>query len=405
MNIIAKQKILLPHNVDMQKWAVVACDQFTAQPKYWKKLEKFVGNAPSALKLILPEIYLSDNMDKRIEEINQNMADYLDKGLFKEINGFILVEREVENKRKRVGLVMSVDLEAYEWKRIKCPIRATEDTIVERLPARVNIRKGALIELPHILLLIDDEERNIIEPIYQSKDKLKKLYDFELNMGGGRITGYEVKIEKELLDKFNSLVDKERQIKKYGWDAKLMFTVGDGNHSLASAKAWWEELKKELSEEERQNHPARYALVEVVNIYDEALLFEPIHRVMLECDISFIEKLKENLKGNGKLRLFTADKEFVIAAPEKASEQITKVQQFIESYIKSYPSQVDYIHGENHLREVVKDNKNSIGILMPTFEKSELFDYVLNVGNLPKKAFSIGGPEFKKYYLEAKKIK
>ncbi|MFW5779972.1 MAG: DUF1015 domain-containing protein [Bacillota bacterium] len=405
MNIIGKQKILLPQNVDLQRWAVVACDQFTAEPKYWQELEEFVGDNPSALKLTLPEIYLTDNMEQRVEIINKTMLKYLNKGLFKEIDGFVLVEREVEEGKKRIGLVLSVDLEAYEWKRVKCPIRATEDTIVERLPARVNIRKGAAIELPHILLLIDDKNRCILEPLYKNKNQLKKLYDFELNMNGGRITGYEVERSEKLIEKFYSLTDEKTQVKKYGWDAKLMFAVGDGNHSLASAKLWWEELKKTLTEEQRKNHPARYALVEVVNIYDEALDFEPIHRVMLGCDISFVDKLKKNLSGSGKLRLFTKDEEFVLNAPEKSSEQIKAVQRFIEDYIVRYPSQVDYIHGEDHLREVVDQNNNSIGILMPEFQKDELFDYVLNVGNLPKKAFSIGRPEFKKYYMEAKKIK
>lgn len=405
MHIFGKQKILVPQNVDMQKWSVVACDQFTSQPRYWKKLDEFVGKSPSTLRLILPEVYLSENMDSRVIEINKTMTKYLDDGIFKELDGFVLIEREVEEGNNRIGLVLSVDLEAYDWRRIRCPIRATEDTIVERLPARVNIRKGAAIELPHILLLIDDNKKNIIEKLYDQRSNFKKLYDFDLNMGGGHIRGYHIEKTEEIVSQLNNLTNEEVQTEKYGWDAGLMFAVGDGNHSLASAKYWWEELKKSLSEEERANHPARYALVEVVNIYDEAMLFEPIHRVMLSCDISFVERLKEELSGEGQLKVVTENEEFLIPAPNKSSEQIFAVQQIIEHYIKEFPTEVDYVHGDDSLREVIKDNKNSIGIFMPRFEKEELFDYVLNVGNLPKKAFSIGGAEFKKYYLEAKRIK
>ncbi|MDD4316375.1 MAG: DUF1015 domain-containing protein [Clostridia bacterium] len=404
MDIFGKQKILIPQNVDMQKWAVVACDQFTSEPKYWQQLEKFIGDSPSALKLVLPEIYLSDTENKT-PAINKNMTDYLNNGILKETDGFVLVEREVELGKNRIGLVLSVDLESYDWRRIRCPIRATEDTIVERLPARVSIRKGAAIELPHILLLIDDKDRTVLEPLYANKDKLEKLYDFELNMGGGHIAGYQVADTAEVVKKLNALASSYTQTSKYGWDAGLLFAVGDGNHSLAAAKSWWEQLKPSLTEEQQLSHPARFALCEVVNIYDEAMLFEPIHRVLLGTGDAFIDALRKRLSGNGKLKMFTKDKEYILDAPEKSSEMIKAVQTFIEEYIKNVGGEVDYVHGEDHLEEVVEDNAGAIGILMPYFAKEELFDYVLNVGNLPKKAFSIGGPEFKKYYLEAKVIK
>lgn len=404
MDIFGRHNILIPQNVDMQKWAVVACDQFTSEPKYWQQLEKFVGDSPSALKLTLPEIYLSDT-ENRTAAINKNMTEYLEKGILQPIDGFVLVEREVEFGKNRIGLVLSVDLESYDWRRVRCPIRATEDTIVERLPARVRIRKGAAIELPHILLLIDDKEKTVIEPLYAKKEELKKLYDFELNMGGGHIAGYQVEDTDEVVQKLSALADKSVQESKYGWDAGLLFAVGDGNHSLAAAKSWWEQLKPTLSDEQKTNHPARFALCEVVNIYDEAMLFEPIHRVMLNAGSGFVDALKKQLSGNGQLRLFTKDKEYTIAAPEKSSETIKAVQQFIEEYVRDIGGAVDYVHGDDHLEEVVENNEDSVGILMPYFAKEELFDYVLNVGNLPKKAFSIGGPEFKKYYLEAKSIK
>ncbi len=404
MNIIGKQKILLPKNADMSKWAVIACDQFTAQPKYWQKLSDYIGDAPSCLHITLPEIYLDSNVDERVKRINLNMQKYLDDGIFQEIDGFVLVEREVENGRKRAGLVLSVDLDCYDWRRVRSPIRATEDTIVERLPARVDIRRGAKIELPHILLLIDDKDKKVIEPVYQNRHKLKKLYDFELNMGGGHIKGYEVKNTEETAAKLNELLDPQTQIQKYGFDAGILFAVGDGNHSLAAAKARWEEVKPTLSQEQRQNHPLRYALVEVVNLYDDAMVFEPIHRVMLNCDISFVEQLRKRLSGKGKLTLLDGKQEFTLDTSENAGQTIKQVQLFIEEYIKNNPAKVDYVHGVNHLKEVVGENKNSIGIIMPTFEKDQLFNYVLNVGNLPKKAFSIGEPERKRYYLESKKI-
>lgn len=407
MNIFGKQKILVPQNVDLQKWAVVACDQFTSEPSYWQKLDKFVGDSPSTLRITLPEIYLSNNLEQRIQKINKTMEEYLEKNIFKEIDGFVLVERQFSEDKKRLGLVMSVDLEFYDWKDDKSAIRATEETIVERLPARINIRKGAKIELPHILLLINDSKKDIIEKAYSNRDKFTKLYDFELNMNGGHIRGYHIEDTQEIAQALLGLLDEKRQLEKYGKNENILFIVGDGNHSLATAKSCWEEIKLTLSEEQRENHPARYALVEVMNIYDDAMVFEPIHRVLINCDESFINELSMALKGDGKLKVFTKEKEFVINGPYHSSEMISAVQEFIESYIEKKDSQVivDYVHGDSNIREVVCDNKNAIGILMPYFAKEELFDYVINKGNLPKKAFSIDRPEQKKYYVEAKRIK
>lgn len=405
MGYFGKNKILLPKNVEMEKWAVVACDQFTSQPDYWKKLEGIVGSSPSTLRLTLPEIYLNyEGVKERIQNIKNTMASYERNGIFTGIDGFVLVEREVEHGKKRIGIVLSVDLEAYDWRRIRCPIRATEDTILDRLPPRIEIRKGAPIELPHILLLIDDRKKEIIEPLYAKRNSLKKLYDFNLSMGGGRITGYHIEECGELEKKFEGLLNPAVQTEKYGSDAGVMFAVGDGNHSLAVAKTMWEEIKKGLTPDELESHPARYALVEVVNLYDDALLLEPIHRVVIGAGEEFITEMEKSLKGGGKMKLIFNGKERFIGVNAKSSEAIGEVQRFIESYVKTRGGvTVDYIHGDNYLKEVAAET-GGIGLFMPVFTKEELFPYVINIGNLPKKAFSIGGAEFKKYYLEAKKI-
>lgn len=403
MKVIKKSTILLPKNIDFTKWAVIACDQFTSQLEYWKRLEKFVGDAPSTLKITYPEIYLNEDMDKRIAKINENMDKYLSEGIFEELDGFVLVERVVEGGKTRLSLVLSVDLDTYDYHRVKTEIRATEDTIVERLPVRLKIRAGAKIELPHIILLIDDNKNQIVEPIYKNKENLRKLYDFELNMDGGHIAGYLVTEVDEIIKKFNDLLDSKTQIEKYGVDAGMMLAVGDGNHSMATAKEHWNKIKANLTEEERENHPARYALVEVMNVYDDALIFEPIHRVIFDYKESFIVGLKKELTGEGKLKLVTKKGEITIDCPLKSSETITKVQNYIERLRIEESLEVDYVHGDNYVLDVVNEH-DALGIFMPPFAKNELFEYVVNVGNLPKKAFSIGTAENKKYYMEAKRI-
>lgn len=402
--VVRQCEILLPHGVDYEKWAVIACDQFTSQKNYWTELEKFVGDAPSTLKITYPEIYLNDNMDYRITQINKTMQHYLDEDLFDKYDSFVLVERTVESGKKRVSLVVSVDLECYDWNRVEVPIRASEDTIMERLPVRLKIREHAPIELPHIILLIDDIKKEIIENLYCQRDKLTKLYDFELNMGGGHIRGWKVDNCTEIIQQFETLLDEGNQIKKYGKNAKIMFAVGDGNHSMATAKQHWINLKKTLTEEEIKKHPARFCLAEVLNIYDEGLDFEPIHRVVTKYDDNFLSDLEQSLQGEGKLKIVTKEKDFFVDCPCSGSQTIKAVQEFIEERLKRKLVEVDYIHGEHHTRKVVSETEG-IGILMPEFTREELFDYVVNVGNLPKKAFSIGTAENKKYYLEAKRIK
>ena len=406
MSNVRIPKILVPNKkVDLQKWATIACDQFCARPKYWEELENLVKNSPSTLKLTCPEIYLNKgDLDERIEGVQKEMASYLEQGIFEEYENFILVEREVENGRKRVGVMISIDLDKYNWERVRVPIRATEGTLVERLPVRIKIRKKAPLELPHAIILIDNPEKDIIEPIYHDKENLIKLYDFELNMGGGRIAGYKIENSLELINKLDKLLDKDVQIAKYGIDAGIQFAVGDGNHSIATAKVMWEELKATLSDEEKENHPARYMLVEMVNLYGEGMDFKPIHRLVYKPTPDFISGLKESLKGDSKLKIIVGDRVEYISCPAKASLTISGVQNYIESYLKDNPQlEVEYVHNEEHLMDALKEC-DGLGIVMPEFPNEELVNFVVNVGNLPKKAFSIGEPEHKRYYLECKSI-
>lgn len=406
MNIIKGGDFLLPKNVDFGKWSVVACDQYTAQPDYWKSLKEYIGDAPSTLNMILPEIYLSDNKIQRIAKINETMESYLKGGIFCELkNCFILVVRDIGGGKNRVGLQLTVDLEQYEWKRVDAKIRATEDTLPERLTVRAEIRKDACLELSHILMLIDDKEKAVIEPLYENREAYEKLYDFELNMGGGHISGYKIPADEKLILKITDFLKPELQIEKYGRDAGLLFAVGDGNHSLATAKKCWDEIKLSLNEKERENHSARFAMAEVVNIYDEAMDFHPIHRVVFGNTDGFIEGLSSSICGEGNLYTFESKNEYNIKCPKSSAQTIAAVQNYIEKYAKTVEGfKVDYIHDIKHLKEVVTATKG-IGIVMPSFNKEELFSYVLNIGNLPKKAFSIGTAELKKYYLEARKIK
>ncbi len=406
MSTVRIPKILIPNkNVDLQKWSTIACDQFCARPKYWEELEVLVGSAPSTLRITCPEIYLTKgDLDTRIGDVQKEMNGYLESGIFDEYENFVLVEREVEGGKKRVGVMIAIDLDKYNWERVRVPIRATEGTLVERLPVRIKIRKGAPIELPHAIILIDNPERDIIEPIYAKRDELQKLYDFELNMGGGRIRGYKIDDSEFILDKLSALLDADVQIKKYGVDAGIQFAVGDGNHSIATAKVMWEELKATLSDDERENHPSRYMLVEMVNLYGDGMDFKPIHRLIYNPTPDFVSGLKRALKGSGKLKIVAKDGAEYIDCPDKASLTISAVQGYIESYLVEHPEvAVEYVHNEGHLIDALEEC-GGLGIVLPDFPNNELVNFVVNVGNLPKKAFSIGEPEHKRYYLECKSI-
>ena len=395
--------ILFPKKgTDWSKYAVIACDQYTSNLEYWDTLKAEIGDKVSTFNMIYPEAYLetTDN-DKYIQGINNHISTYLKNKDLEDIGEcFILVERVTSYGVRRLGLVLAVDLEDYSYEKgTNALIRASEATIVERIPPRLKIRKDAEIELPHILVLFDDPEKTIVESLYSQRDKLEKVYDFELNKDGGHIRGYKVTSTNDVIQKFNDLFYKNNN--------GLLFIVGDGNHSLATAKAHWENVKKNLSEKERENHPARYALVEANNLYDDGIIFEPIHRVMFNVDKEFEKELRN--KVNGEFISFVYSKEEgkkELKLPKNAPMAYLQVQTFLDGYLKSHPeSKIDFIHDEDELISVANKNTNSVAIAMPALTKEDLFDYLATGRVLPRKSFSMGHANEKRYYLEAKKIK
>ncbi len=411
MNIFDTADILVPNkSIDLTKWSVVACDQYTSEPEYWEEVEKTVGESKSTLRLILPEIYLGE--DERINKINSEMKKYLSDGTFDTIkDSFVLTERTQRNGKKRYGLIGKVDLEEYDFsKGSSSYIRATEGTVIERIPPRVKIRENAPLELPHIIMLIDDECERIIEPL---KDmELDTIYDFDLMMNSGHLRGFKVpKSECERIkENLSEMARPEYFRKKYNAEkgGVLLFAVGDGNHSLATAKTVWENLKKTLSEEEIKNHPARYALVEVMNIHDKTLEFEPIHRVVFgNCD-DILEELKayaESLDGDMDEQTIVCIKgkdEYKITVKHPVSNlTVGTLQAFLDDYIKRNGLSIDYIHGEEAVRKLSKEN---IGFLLPPIEKRQLFETIIRDGVLPRKTFSMGEAEDKRFYMECKEI-
>jgi len=404
--LIKVPRVLLPkEDVDLEKWAVIACDQFTSQGDYWKKLRDFCGEV-SSLNIIFPEYYLEKgDMSERIRSINGYMTEYLRKGIFREVDNFILTDRMTSYGHRRVGLIAAVDLDAYDFTTGKLPIRATEATVKERLPVRLRIRHDATLELPHVLLLIDDEARSVLEPLLSEVKEEDLLYDTDLNMSGGHIKGYRVRESDKVKNAILALADPARMKTRYGIDEPFVFAVGDGNHSVATAKLLWEELKPTLSEEERAVHPARYVLVEIVNLYSEDLIFEAIHRVVFGAGLPFIEEMKKSLSGDGHITLLYRDEMYGVDVPKVAAEAVKAVQDFIDDYIAKHEGvSVDYIHGDANLSEVAAAN-DGVAIFMPVMEKRDLFPYVVKHGSLSRKTFSMGEAEEKRYYLECRRIK
>ncbi len=413
-----KTDILLPdfNEVDAYKWAVIACDQFTSEPEYWDKVKEIVGDSPSTLKITLPEVYL-DKSNELIPNINNAMKDYLSSILKVQKDSAIYLERIQSDGTIRRGIVMAVDLECYDFKKgAKSLIRATEATVVERIPPRVAIRRNAEIELPHVMLLIDDPNRTVIEPLIEGCNG-KVLYDTDLMLKGGHVIGKALTEENynAVSKALDNLITPSEIKNRYGDEnlSPLLFAVGDGNHSLATAKTLYEEIKAQIGEEKAKTHPARYALVEIVNIHDESLKFEPIYRVMFNVER---EKVIKELEVYAKSLNGTADKQTVeilygnnkqTLEIEKPNLQLTvaTLQNFIDGYIKNNEgAEVDYIHGENSVLELSK-KQNAIGFIFSGMGKSELFKTVMFDGALPRKTFSMGHAEDKRYYLECRKIR
>ena len=401
----------------MKKWCVVACDQYTSEPTYWSEVESIVGDDPSTLRLTLPEIYLEDDdVSERIKKINETMSNYLDEGIFKTLeNSMIYVERTTLDGRVRKGIIGKIDLEDYDYnKGSETMVRATEKTVIERIPPRMKVRENALIELPHIMLLIDDEKKDIIDNLDKVVTKDEMVYDVDLMQKGGHITGYKLKDENvnDILSKLDALADKNVFEDKYGVSDKgvLLFAVGDGNHSLATAKATYNKLKESNASLDVLNK-ARYALVEVVNLHSDALEFEPIHRVLFDIDTDdFMRELNKyydinKTKMGQKIHIITKDidDDFYIDNP-KSNLAVGSIQLFIDEYLGNHKGRVDYIHGDDVTRSLGK-KENNIGILLPKMEKNDLFKTVILDGALPRKTFSMGHSYDKRYYLEARKIR
>ena len=415
--VFSKGEILLPKvGTDFTKWSVVACDQYTSEPEYWENVSKFVGSSPSTLHLTLPEIYLNGNdTPARIKKINATMDSYLTSGFFSAPKKkHLYIERTQRNGKTRKGIIGVVDLEEYDYsKGSQSKIRATEGTVLERIPPRVKVREHAPLELPHIMLLIDDIKKTVIEPLAQKKDSFEKAYDFRLMENSGSIIGYWVDDEEsERIDRAISELGSYKEFaEKYGESEKgvLLFAVGDGNHSFATAKECWERLKKTLPSSELNSHPARFALTEIVNLHDDALEFEAIHRVVFGVDFA---DLKNELSHHYELsdsaeQVFTlicgnSEERIGILNPS-SNLTVGSVQNFIDSYLENYGGSVDYIHGEDVVRQLSTDGKN-VGFLLPSIEKSTLFPTVIRDGALPRKAFSMGHAWDKRFYLESRKI-
>ena len=413
--------ILLPKaGTDMARWAVVACDQFTSQPEYWAEVDRIAGDAPSALRLILPESKLNDpNVEDYIADINRSMEDYLAKDIFTTLkDSIVYIERTQSDGTMRPGLVAAVDLDKYDYTPGSGSlIRATEGTVLERIPPRVRVRKDAPIELPHVMLLIDDPQKTCVEPVAAAKETMEPLYDFELMMKGGHLRAWKLSDAQTdaLADALEFMTGDEAMQSKYGLGGvpPLLFAVGDGNHSLATAKTCYENLKKVTPEEQWADLPARYALVEIENLHDDSLKFEAIHRVVFNVDP---EKLIAAFKdfypsahmgqGVGHTIAYTwaGGTGYLTVPNPRVQLAVGTLQNFLDAYLKENGGEVDYIHGDQVTDELGAKPGN-IGFKLPAMGKDQLFKTVIADGVLPRKTFSMGHAEDKRYYVEGRKIK
>lgn len=395
MRVFTPADILLPRVDDMTKWSCIACDQFTAEPEYWREAERIVGSEPSTLRLMLPEAWLGvRDSAAETRKIYAAMKDYVNRGIFRTVEqSFIYVERTLPSGAVRRGLVGKLDLECYDWAPGSAtPVRATEGTVESRLPARVEVRRGATLEMPHIMVFIDDPENAVIP----SAAGGEALYDFELMLGGGHIRGSRV--TGEAAERLTAALEAP--------EGAVRFAMGDGNHSLAAAKRCWEQIKRNLPESELETHPARYALAEIVNIHDEAVTFEPIHRVLLETvPRGFIEEAAARLpRGKGQaVTLLAGRREMEIETGMPLGALVALVDELLGDWRREHGGEPDYIHGDEEAR-ALGGKPSSVGVLLPRLEKAELFPYITEHDPYPKKSFSIGHARDKRYYLECRAI-
>ena len=393
-NLFLPADVLLPKK-DFKEWSVIACDQYTSEPEYWSETEKAVGDKPSALRIILPEVYLSEDDSEKIKAINSTMDSYLENGVFDCYeNTMIYTRRTLKNGAVRHGLVGLIDLEDYSYKvGADTLIRATEQTVVERIPPRVAIRRDASIEIPHVMLLINDEDRTVIEPIAENTDGLIKLYDFDLIQNSGHLTGYALRDTevKAVNNSLKAILDKNED--------GLLFAVGDGNHSLATAKECY-----------NQGCGSRYALVEVVNIHDLSLEFEPIYRVVFGADFSLVDDFLKESGGEyygedaQKFTCVYGNEIKEISVKPDGTLPIATLQGFLDKYLKDKAFKIDYVHGIENTKKLC-EMQAAVGFLFEGMGKSELFTAVAKDGSLPRKTFSMGCADDKRFYLESRIIK
>lgn len=422
--------VLIPNeSVSREKWAVVACDQYTSQPDYWEKVRQIAHGAPSTYHLILPEAFLGKTEEVTHQsQINPTMVEYLNKGLFQPVKGLIYVERSF-GSRTRQGLITALDLEHYDFhKESQSLIRATEDTIIERLPPRIKIRENAPLEIPHILVLIDDPLFTVIEPLSADVNSFQQLYDFELMQGGGLLRGYLINrpdLEQKIISALENLAHQNVQEQKYQQQgAPLLYAVGDGNHSLAAAKSLWEKNKPNS----KPDHPSRFALVEIVNIHNQGIVFEPIHRLISKNSVDILEKISSSFsgkvkiskiqnfniltdsvksqKGNSQLFGSISGDEFHTIDVLQPLHTLTvgSLQFFLDNLLKDHPDiGLDFIHGDDALLQLANQT-DTVGFYLPAMEKSRLFKSVIKDGPLPRKTFSMGEAHEKRFYFECRKI-
>ena len=386
----------------MEAWSVIACDQFSSEKEYWQRASDIVGDKPSTLNMIIPEAYLEEiNEEKEIGKISSAMEKYLSSGIFREYTeSLIYVERTQPDGRIRKGIVGAVDLEEYDFTGVTAAIRASEGTVLDRLPPRIRVRRSASLELPHIITFIDDAKETVVEPLAKIASKLPLIYDFDLMEGGGHIKGMLVKGEdaENVMKAMQVLHEKN----------EMLMIMGDGNHSLAAAKVYWDELKQNLSEAERENHPARKALVELNNVYDPAISFEAIHRVLFNIDAAkFVSDFEKAVPRGTDYVINWSSKDGSGEIGIKADcigDMLTVMQDFIDNYIKDTESIVDYIHGDDSTVTLSKGDK-CVGLILPAMCKSDFFETVEKSGVFPRKSFSVGHAHDKRYYLECRKIR
>ena len=415
----SKGDILVPNVECMSAWSVIACDQYTSQPQYWRDVENFVKTKPSTLNMMVPEIrFASDDLDQRICSVNRAMRTYLRRHMFYEVHDYIYSRRVLSNGKVRCGLVGVIDLEQYEFHPgSQTTVRATEGVIQSLIEPRLAIRDLTPLEVSHTMLLIDDRENTVFASLEQELDQMQLLYSFDLMMGSGSISGYLVTPEQsERIDRaLTALATPEEMQKKYGITDKgiFVYAVGDGNNSIATAKLHYDNLKRTLSPQKLRNHPARYTLSEIVNLHDDSFEFEPINRVLFGVDtanflhqLSHVHRISYSpQEGQQYFDCVIGDETKRIWIGGPSSNVVTgTVQNFIDHYIREFSGKVDYVHGENIVRQLAAQTDN-VGILFPSIPKESLFETILIDGILPRKTFSMGTAADKRFYLECRKIK